>query len=214
MTVLQAWLDAFPGARFAPLFETDGLLVQTHQRGKAGDRRILTRSAQFEDAMITLIEQGLTQDDWTGLVYLMGIGERSAFTPLYVGKAERRGKTHAVSKNIANIRRNPDKFARWGYGLDYHVGDLSHAMFGFTAYREPSSKYRRWAEALFAVTDPPTLHRPVQHAAPALVRGQPWPQRVPGLCGIRGERGDCAGFGPLRGTAAECRRAVTEPDQL
>lgn len=161
MTVLQAWLDAFPGARFAPLFETDGLLVQTHQRGKARDRRILTRSTQFEDAMIELIEQGLTQHDWTGLVYLMGIGERSAFTPLYVGKAERRGKTHAVSKNIANIRRNPDKFARWGYGLDYHLGDLSHAMFGFTAYRGPTAKYHRWAEALFAVMDPPTLRRPV-----------------------------------------------------
>lgn len=161
MNALQAWLDAFPGARFAALFETDGLLVQTHQRGKAGDRRILTRSAQFEDAMIELIEHGLTQDDWTGLVYLMGIGERTAFTPLYVGKAERRGKVHAISKNIANIRHNPDKFARWGYGLDYHVGDLSHAMFGFSAYRGPTAKYRRWAEALFAVTDPPTLHRPV-----------------------------------------------------
>lgn len=159
---LQLWLDTFPGARFAPLFETaDGLQVHTHQRGKAGDRRILTRSALFEAAMIDLIEEGLRQDDWTGLIYLMGVGERSAFTPLYVGKAERRGKTHAVSKNIVNIRRNPDKFARWGYGLDYHLGDLSHAMFGFEAYRKPTSKYRRWADALFEENNPPTLRRPV-----------------------------------------------------
>lgn len=162
MTVLQAWMDTFPGARFTPLFETkDGLRVQTHQRGKAGDRRILTRSSQFETAMVELIEEGLTQEHWTGLVHLMGVGERHAFTPLYVGKAERRGKTHAISKNIANIRRNPDKFARWGYGLDYHLGDLSHAMFGFAAYRGPTSKYRRWAQTLFAVIDPPTLHLPV-----------------------------------------------------
>ncbi len=180
MTALQTWLDAFPSARFVPLFETDGLLVQTHQRGKAGDRRILTRSAQFEDAMIALIEQGLTQDDWTGLVYLMGIGERTAFTPLYVGKAERQGKTYAISKNIANIRRNPDKFARWGYGLDYHVGDLSHAMFGFTAYRGPTAKYRRWAEALFTVTDPPTLHRPVSMLL------LPWFEDSCGPSGFRG----------------------------
>ncbi|GGM16700.1 hypothetical protein [Deinococcus aerophilus] len=151
MTVLQAWLDAFPGAHFAPLFETDGLQVHTHQRGKARDRRILTRSAPFEDAMIDLIEQGLSRDDWTGLIYLMGIGEQHDFTPLYVGKAERRGKTHAVSRNIDGIRHNPDRFARWGYGLDYHLGDLSQAMFGFTAYRGPTVKYRRWSQTLFAV---------------------------------------------------------------
>ncbi|WP_189011201.1 hypothetical protein [Deinococcus malanensis] len=111
--------------------------------------------------MIELIEEGLAQEQWTGLVYLMGFGPQHDFSPLYVGKAERRGKIHAVSKNIANIRRNPDKFARWGYGLDYHLGDLSHAMFGFSAYRGPTGKYRRWAQTLFAVTDPPTLHRPV-----------------------------------------------------
>ena len=97
-----------------------------------------------------------------------------------MGKAERRGKVHAVSKNIANIRHNPDKFARWGYGLDYHVGDLSHAMFGFAAYREPSSKYRRWAEALFAVTDPPTLHRPVHMLL------LPWFEDSRGPSGFRG----------------------------
>lgn len=181
MTVLQAWLDTFPGARFAPLFKTeDGLRVHTHPRGRAGDRRILTRSAGFEEAMIELIEEGLTQEHWTGLVYLMGVGDRHAFTPLYVGKAERRGKTHAVSKNIANIRRNPDKFARWGYGLDYHVGDLSHAMFDFEAYRRPASKYRRWAQALFAVTDPPTLHRPVNMVL------LPWYVDSHGPSGLRG----------------------------
>lgn len=103
----------------------------------------------------------MQQDDWTGLFYLMGVRERAAFIPLYVGKADRRGKTHAVSKNIVNIRRNPDKSARWGYGLDYYLGDLSHAMFGFEAYRKPTSKYRRWAGALFELSDPPTLRLPV-----------------------------------------------------
>ena len=180
MSVLQRWLDAFPGARFAPLFETDDLQVRTHPRGKAGDRRILTRSSLFETAMIDLIEDGLTQATWTGLVYLMGAGERQAFIPLYVGKAERRGKTHEVSRNIANIRRNPDKFARWGYGLDYHLGDLSHAMFGFEAYRKPTAKYRRWADALFEVNDPPTLRRPISLLL------LPWYEDSRGPSGLRG----------------------------
>ncbi|UQN08816.1 hypothetical protein [Deinococcus sp. QL22] len=180
MSVLQSWLDAFPGARFAPLFETDDLQVRTHPRGKAGDRRILTHSSVFEAAMIELIEDGLTQATWTGLVYLMGVGEQQAFIPLYVGKAERRGKTHEVSKNIANIRRNPDKFARWGYGLDYHLGDLSHAMFGFEAYRKPTAKYRRWADVLFEVNDPPTLRRPVSLLL------LPWYEDSHGPSGLRG----------------------------
>ena len=66
-----------------------------------------------------------------------------------------------MSRNIANIRHNANKFARWGYGLDYHVGDLSHALFDFAAYRAPTPKYRRWAEVLFATFDPPTLKVPV-----------------------------------------------------
>ncbi|MFC4427160.1 hypothetical protein [Deinococcus navajonensis] len=180
MTVLQTWLETFPGVRFAPLFRTEGgLHVQTHQRGRAGHRRMLTRSAQFEDAMIDLIEQGLTKENWTGLVYLMGTGERQAFVPLYVGKAERRGNTHSVSRNIANIRRNPEKFARWGYGLDYHLGDLSHAMFGFEAYRKPASKYRRWADALFESADPPILRRPVSMLL------LPWYEESRGPSGFR-----------------------------
>lgn len=162
MTNLQGWLDVFPEARFAPLFDTqDGLNVRTHQRGRESDRRMLTRSPAFETAMIDLIEMGLRDPAWTGLVYLMGVGERGAFIPLYIGKAERRGRTHEVSKNIVNIRANPEKFARWGYGLDYHVGDLSHALFGFAAYRPPQAKYRRWANALFTSFVPPVLRAPV-----------------------------------------------------
>ncbi|WP_019588551.1 hypothetical protein [Deinococcus apachensis] len=180
MTLLQIWLDGFPGARFAPLFDTDGLLVRTHQRGREGDRRILTRSPEFEAAMIELLEEGLQDDAWQGLVYLMGVGDRNAFTPLYAGKAERRGKTHAISKNIANIRNLPDKFARCGYGLDYHVGDLSHAMFGFPAYRGPTGKYRRWAEALFIATDPPVLRQPVHLLL------LPWFKDSRGPSGLRG----------------------------
>lgn len=135
MTKLQSWLTAFPGARSVPLFETDGLTVRTHLRGRAKDRRVPTRSPDFDAAVIQLVEAGLAREDWTGLVYVMGTGEGGAFTPRYVGKTERRGTRHDLSRNMANIRHNPERFARWGYGLDYHVGDLSHALFGFSAYR-------------------------------------------------------------------------------
>ncbi len=57
MSTLQAWLDGQPHARFAPLFETEGLQVITHQRGK-GERRSLTRSAAFDQAVIDLVESG------------------------------------------------------------------------------------------------------------------------------------------------------------
>ncbi len=110
----------------------------------------------------------------------MGMGTRAAFTPLYVGKAERRGITHALSANLRNIRTNHGFFARWGYNLDYHVGDLSHALFGFEAYRPPSRKYHRWAEALFSSFDPPVLRAPVS------VLWVPWFEGSRGPSGFTG----------------------------
>ncbi|AFZ69385.1 hypothetical protein [Deinococcus peraridilitoris] len=168
MTTLQAWLDNFPNLRVAPLFEVDGLTVRTHPRGSTGERRVLTRSAEFDSAMIDLVEAGLKDDRWQGLVYLMGWGERAAFVPLYIGKAEKRGKSQTISANLKNLRSNHGFFARWGYNTDYHVGDLSHAIFEWTAYRPPTKKYRRWAEVLFASYDPPVL-RAGDDAAAAVV---------------------------------------------
>jgi alpha-tubulin suppressor-like RCC1 family protein len=57
----------------------------------------------------------------------MGIGMLPSFHPLYVGKAEKKGVTKPISANIRNIRRNKHMFARWGNGLDYHIGDLQTA---------------------------------------------------------------------------------------
>ncbi|WP_027482372.1 hypothetical protein [Deinococcus pimensis] len=180
MTNLQAWLDSFPEARFTGLFDTDGLTVRTHQRGKTQERHILTRSPQFEEAMIDLVERGLQDDCWHGLLYLMGHGTRNAFIPLYVGKAEKRGKTQQISANLRNLRSNHGFFARWGYNTDYHVGDLSHALFHFTAYRPPSKKYERWADALFASVDPPVLRAPVSMLL------LPWYENSRGPSGMMG----------------------------
>jgi hypothetical protein len=162
MTILQDWLDHFPHHRFVPLFDTeDGLTVHTLLKGAGRDRRILKRSPEFDAAMIEMIEAGVMDDDWHGYLYIMGIGEKEAFTPLYVGKAEKLGKSNNLSANLKNIRTNHGFFGRWGYNTDYHVGDLSHALFEFKAYRDPAKKYRRWAQALFQTFDPPRLREPV-----------------------------------------------------
>lgn len=154
---LRTWMNTVPDARFAPLFAADGLTVRTHIRGREGQRKLLTRSATFDEAVIEVVEAGLAREDWTGLLYVMGVGAREDFTPLYVGKAERRGVKHELSRNLANIRGNPERFARWGYGLAYHVGDLSQALFEFKGYQRPQAKYKRWATALFSSFDPPVL---------------------------------------------------------
>lgn len=162
MTKLQTWLNEFPEHRFVPLLSIDeNGTVETHLRGKAKDRRILTRHPAFDEAVIELVEQGLQEEDWLGLIYIMGVGPREAFIPLYVGKAERRGKSQAVSANLLNLRKNSNHFARWGYNTDYHIGDLSHAMYGFEAYRPPTRKYQDWAQALFTTYDPPMLKEQV-----------------------------------------------------
>ena len=115
MIDVQGWLGRFPGARWTPLLATnDALEVQTHQRGRALDRRLLTRAPGFDSAVTEMIETGLQDPTWTGLLYLMGTGDAQDFKPLYIGKTERRGVVHEVSQNIANIRHNADKFARWG----------------------------------------------------------------------------------------------------
>lgn len=181
MIDVQGWLSRFPGARWTPLLATnDALEVQTHLRGRDLNRRLLTRAPGFDSTVTEMIETGLQDPTWTGLLYLMGTGDAQDFKPLYIGKTERRGVVHDVSRNIANIRRNADKFARWGYGLNYHVGDLSHALFDFAAYREPTPKYRRWAEILFDKFDPPTLKVPVT------VLWLPWHETSRGPSGLTG----------------------------
>lgn len=208
MIDVHGWLSRFPGARWTPLFATnDALEVQTHLRGRDLNRRLLTRALGFDSTVTEMIETGLHDPSWPGLLYLMGTRDAQDFRPLYIGKTERRGVRHEVSRNIANIRHNTNKFARWGYGLDYHVGDLSHALFDFAAYRAPTPKYRRWAEVLFATFNPPTLKVPVT------VLCLPWHEtsRGPsGLIGSRrsGKRGDCPRRSALWGLSAQRRWEV------
>jgi len=70
--------------------------------------------------------------------------------PLYIGKAGRHGRSGAaISANIASIRANAGRFARWGYNYDYHTGDLSAAVLPGHARFKVKPKYTRWAQRLF-----------------------------------------------------------------
>lgn len=127
----------------------------------------LRRHPQMEQTIIDLVEKGLEDPDWEGLIYMMGWHDLPHFVPLFVGKTERRGIRRQVSENIRSIRTNTSAFARWGDNIDYHIGDLSHALFRSKAYREPKKPYERWAATLFETPGSTHLVQPVfLYAAP------------------------------------------------
>ena len=160
MIDLRSWLQA-QELRFVPLFDVNqDLEVGIKPVGKH-HRPILKRSPVMEEAMVEVVETGLTQEDWQGVLYIMGWGELDTFRMLYIGKADRKGVSNPISENLKNLRANKSFFARWGDNLKYHIGDLSHAMFRFDAYCQPSRKYERWSRVLFSGIEPPVLREPV-----------------------------------------------------
>ncbi|MFP5111643.1 hypothetical protein ACSU64_04575 [Bacillaceae bacterium C204] len=161
MIDFHSWLFNVPGYYFVPLFEVnEDFMVNTKLLGKK-EKRTLVRNQEMENAVINLVESNIERSDWEGLLYIMGKGEKESFVPLYIGKAEKKGVKHPISVNIANIRTNKAKFARWGDNVAYHIGDLSHALFGFESYKKPDKKYKAWANVLFSKYDPPILKEPV-----------------------------------------------------
>jgi hypothetical protein len=157
MINLMEWLKQVPEYQFVPLFETNKNL-QVETRVVAGSqRKLLKRNRTMEDAVIAIVESGLNKEEWQGLFYIMGKGELENFCPMYIGKTEKKGTKNPISENIKNIRTNKGKFARWGDGNQYHIGDLSQVLFQFKSYQQPAKKYTRWAEAMFWSFDPPIL---------------------------------------------------------
>ncbi len=155
MTKLQAWFRQHVTAQTTrPLFEERDLVVATTYYRTVP---VLKRHPDFDALMITTVEQGLQRDAWRGLVYVMHWQHDHEIIPLYIGKAERKGRTNPLSFNLRAIHTNQQAFGRWGYGLAYHIGDLSHVIFEWDAYKKPDQKYRRWAERLFTRYHPPTL---------------------------------------------------------
>ena len=143
-----------------PLFKTDSkLAVETINIGKA-DRSVLCRSDEMEDLVIKqvniLLEDVKTKNNqYDGLIYMMHYIDKKSIKPLYIGKAETKGRKNPVSVNIKNISKNKNKFARWGDNKQYHIGDLSDVVLG----GEQNPKYQNWASVLFETSpsDKPIL---------------------------------------------------------
>lgn len=133
--VWDEWVEQYAGGDdYVPLFETDSEgIVQTIAYGRDG-RPILQRSDEMEALLRS--EGAKVVDDWKdsddtyeGLIYMMYTLDRATLIPRYVGKAGKYGRDgEGLSANLRNIRTNSSKFARWGNGYAYHIGELSAAL--------------------------------------------------------------------------------------
>jgi hypothetical protein len=140
-------LDGVPLFSITPSGQVDVILYGRNARP------ILRRSDQMQALVRKTVEGILAappgQAD--GLLYMMyRLGRDDEFIPIYIGKAERRGRSGAaVSANIASIETDHGKFARWGYNYAYHLGELSAAALPGHPPEKRLNKYQNWARHLF-----------------------------------------------------------------
>ncbi|MZP30420.1 hypothetical protein GTO91_11920 [Heliobacterium undosum] len=161
MLLLNKWLCNASEHRFEPLFSVSKDLRVEIKSSENTEKRLLARSPEVERAIISTIEEGFRRDDWEGILYILGIGQLPKFQGIMVSITDKHGIKNEINENIKNIKSNYNKFGRWGDGLDYHIGDLSHAIFQFQAYRKPKKRYLDLAQQLFASFEPPVLKSPV-----------------------------------------------------
>ena len=158
------------------LFAKDGLTVRTKKVGKTYVRNVLERSSAMEALIVTECDKLI--DDWQrgtnrydGLIYMMyKCSLDGEVIPLYVGKTETVGKRKSnLSINIKGLKTDKSKFARWGDGHQYHIGDLSAAVLPNYPDNKIQPKYVNWADALFtdAMQLKPQLKVPVYFWAKA-----------------------------------------------
>lgn len=88
-------------------------------------------------------------DTYSGLIFLMYWLEDDRILPLFVGKAGKYGRDgESLSANLQGLRgSSTGKFARWGDGHDYHIGDLSAVIFDHEKHQP--ARYKQWADRLF-----------------------------------------------------------------
>ena len=160
-SAFRSWIRELPETRIVHLFATHEHVIVHHRVNRNG-RELILRSQEMENAVIDVVEKGLRDDDWLGMLYVMGWGDLGSFRPLYIGKAGKCGRKNPISANLEGISTKRDKFARWGDGRAYHVGALSQVLFGWDAYIGPDDKYTTWCDMLFRDRNPPTLREPVK----------------------------------------------------
>ncbi|WP_436900258.1 hypothetical protein [Halovenus halobia] len=146
-----------------PLFETDDSQVVQYKNYGKDDRRILKRSERMEERVRNegrkvINDWETTDHTYDGLIYLMYWLDEGAVVPLYVGKAGKYGRDgEGLSANLQGLRgTSTGKFARWGDGHYYHIGNLSAVVFDHD--KNQKQKYAKWADRLFE--DGRQLRRP------------------------------------------------------
>jgi hypothetical protein len=133
------------------LFDSNSFLeIKPQLRGKK-PRYFIGRS----DAMIDMVSREVqkvthdfksNRDQYEGVIYMMHkISAHGDIVPLYIGKAEKLGKTENLSENIT---KGKGKLGRWGHGYAYHIGDLSAVAYAHEETHQ-TKKYKDWAELLF-----------------------------------------------------------------
>jgi hypothetical protein len=138
-----------------PLFEHINNTVNIKTIGLKTERSMLCRSSMMEkliqnetDKLILDWEED--KDNLDGLIYMMFIKEGDKVLPLYIGKTETIGKgDRNLSVNIKNLHGDSSKFARWGDGYSYHIGDLSAVVLTGHNENKINKKYTDWANILF-----------------------------------------------------------------
>jgi hypothetical protein len=151
----QGWVNRYVNTEDpTPLFEMDSnLRVQFKNYGQ-NDRRTLKRSQEMEDRVWSegrkvINDWETTDDTYKGLIYLMYWLEDGNVIPLYVGKAGKYGRDgESLSANLRGLRgTSTGKFARWGDGHYYHIGNLSAVVFDHD--KNQKQKYEKWDDRLF-----------------------------------------------------------------
>lgn len=172
-TLWEGWIDRNVDTDDpVPLFATEspansdpngdgGDRVELIEYGQRRRRPVLRRSdamdERLRDAVETVVDDHETRSgEYDGLVYLMYALEGSQVVPYYIGKTGTFRRADAgLSANLASVSAAGGKFARWGYGDAYHIGDLSAAVLAecdgvdTAGHGDPKEKYRRWAKRLF-----------------------------------------------------------------
>lgn len=170
-------------ANAVPLFKTTASGdVATRLFGR-DQRVLLCRSEQMESLIRSEAAKAVNDhraggQQIDGLIYIMGWMQDQRLMPLYIGKTETAGKgDRNLSANLKDLDRDTSKFARWGDGYAYHVGDLSACVVAGHHPKHRQEKYSDWANKLFeqAPAEQPMLRRPVWFWAAA------WDNRTTGI---------------------------------
>ena len=150
-------------AQGQPTFETedDNLTVQTYERN---GRNILALSEAIRAVFkreIDLLKRDFEGEtnEYDGLIYILYLPRDAGVLPLYIGIAEKIGK----SGKLSSMLKGDESVSRWGDAdKNYHIGGLSSVV--CDGYPEDAiyTPKEPWAERLFREHSSarPTLKEP------------------------------------------------------